>query len=346
MPSGPTRRPSAASSSASGALTIVVGAAMCVAQRHLKRLLAFSTISHMGVLLIGIGAADAPRPRRGPRCTRWPTGPSRPRCSSAVGILLNRYGSVDEDKLRGRAGDLRWVQALFVLAALGLAGLPPFGTSLGKSLVEEAGHELHLEWLPPLFLLGAALTGGAVLRAAGRVFWGWGRAEQDPSQSEDEAPETQESYTRAPFVMLLPVALLVAASLAVGLWPGLRPAAAVGAQRFLDQPGYLSAVLDRATARIRRVPGRAGPVGHPLESGRGAGRRRRRRLVAVRAARPVPRGQRARPPAAGPAPRPAQRRRSATTSPGPSSAPPCWAASAPTPCASPPCHPGAPPARN
>jgi multicomponent Na+:H+ antiporter subunit D len=37
-----------------GALTAAAGAAMCYAQRHLKRLLAFSTISHMGMVLLGI----------------------------------------------------------------------------------------------------------------------------------------------------------------------------------------------------------------------------------------------------------------------------------------------------
>src|SRR5205085_9873378 len=36
-----------------GALTAVVGAVMCFFQQHLKRLLAFSTVSHMGLFLVG-----------------------------------------------------------------------------------------------------------------------------------------------------------------------------------------------------------------------------------------------------------------------------------------------------
>ena len=37
-----------------GALTVVLGATMCWFQRHLKRLLAFSTVSHVGMLLVGL----------------------------------------------------------------------------------------------------------------------------------------------------------------------------------------------------------------------------------------------------------------------------------------------------
>jgi len=43
---------------AMGAVTAVLGAVMCVHQRHVKRLLAYSTISHVGVALLGVGLLD------------------------------------------------------------------------------------------------------------------------------------------------------------------------------------------------------------------------------------------------------------------------------------------------
>src|SRR5215211_2911995 len=42
-----------------GLLTALVGAVMCAAQHHLKRLLAFATISHVGLFLVGIGLLEA-----------------------------------------------------------------------------------------------------------------------------------------------------------------------------------------------------------------------------------------------------------------------------------------------
>ncbi|MFI8455369.1 hypothetical protein [Kitasatospora sp. NPDC085464] len=80
---------------------------------------------------------------------------------------------MDEHGLHGRARELRLPGLLFGLGAPALAGLPLFGTGLGKAVTEEAaGHELA--WLPAVFVLVSALTGGAVLRAALRVFAGAG----------------------------------------------------------------------------------------------------------------------------------------------------------------------------
>src|SRR5207248_8355932 len=41
-----------------GVLTALVGAVMCFAQQHVKRLLAFSTVSHMGLFLVGVGLLE------------------------------------------------------------------------------------------------------------------------------------------------------------------------------------------------------------------------------------------------------------------------------------------------
>ena len=40
-----------------GAIAIVYGAFVCVAQTDLKRLIAYSSVSHMGYVMLGIGAA-------------------------------------------------------------------------------------------------------------------------------------------------------------------------------------------------------------------------------------------------------------------------------------------------
>ena len=42
-----------------GAIAIVYGALVCIAQTDLKRLIAYSSVSHMGYVVLGIGAASA-----------------------------------------------------------------------------------------------------------------------------------------------------------------------------------------------------------------------------------------------------------------------------------------------
>ncbi len=60
-----------------GVVTALLGAFMCVMQRHIKRLLAFSTISHVGMFICGIGLLErqgAGRDRRLPRRPRADQG--------------------------------------------------------------------------------------------------------------------------------------------------------------------------------------------------------------------------------------------------------------------------------
>ncbi|WP_333767151.1 hypothetical protein [Streptomyces sp. IBSBF 2435] len=60
--------------------------------------------------------------------------------------------------------------ALFVAGGLAPAGLPPFGTALGKAPAEDAAGHAY-PWLPAVYAATSAPTGGAVLRAALRIFW-------------------------------------------------------------------------------------------------------------------------------------------------------------------------------
>ncbi|MEU9192274.1 complex I subunit 5 family protein [Streptomyces hundungensis] len=206
-----------------GTLTALVGAVMCWQQRHIKRLLAFSTVAHTGLFLVGIGLL---KPEATGGVALYVLGHAGVKAAlfACTGILLDRYGSVDEHELHGRARELRAVAALYVVGATALAGLPPFGTGLGKSVTEEAGGV----GFTVLFVAVSAVTGGAVLRVAARVFFGLGPRPLDErgceTEGEDEEPETQGRIGRVPATMVAVPALLLAGSLTTGLVPGLGTA--------------------------------------------------------------------------------------------------------------------------
>jgi multicomponent Na+:H+ antiporter subunit D len=246
---------------AMGALTAVVGAIMCTLQHHLKRLLAFSTVSHAGLFLLGF-ALLKPKALTGAAVYVAAHGAVKASLFICVGILLARKGSVDERRIFGKCKDLPYTGALFALGGLALAGLPPFGTFLGKGLIEEQAGELGLHWFSWLFLAVSALTGGAVLRAAGRVFLGWGqRPEFDPTSAEegDEHRETTEASTHTPVVMLAPGMLLIAVALTVGVVPSVASRTLTGAMGFQDHQGYEAAVLGVPSAST--APPAPGDVG-------------------------------------------------------------------------------------
>jgi multicomponent Na+:H+ antiporter subunit D len=99
---------------------------MCFLQRHLKRLLAYSTISHAGVMLAAIALLD-PKSLAGGANLVLAHGFLKGGLFLAVGILLAELESVDELRLRGAGRRLPFVGVLFGLAAVGLIGLPYVG---------------------------------------------------------------------------------------------------------------------------------------------------------------------------------------------------------------------------
>ena len=229
-----------------GVLTALVGALMCFGQRHLKRMLAFATVSHVGLFLIGLALFDAAG-LAGTALYVVADGLVKAALFVCVGIIQHRFSSVDELELRARCRPLRITGPLMVVCALAIASLPPFGPFSGKGMIDVAAHHAGVTWLPIVFVLVSAVTGGAVLRAAGRVFWGLGpRTEPlaaDVPGPHEADPELDYSHERVPRTMTIPSLVLAGTGLALGLVPGLARAAERAAARFVDRAGYAASVL-------------------------------------------------------------------------------------------------------
>jgi multicomponent Na+:H+ antiporter subunit D len=247
-----------------GTVTALGPAVLCFAQTHLKRMLAYATVSYIGLFLIGF-ALLTPDGLAGTAIYLVADGCVKAALFVGVGILQHRLWSADELRLRGKGRAMPYTAALFVVGALALASLPPFGTFLGKSMIEDAAVKAGYGWVIAVFILASALTGGAVLRAAGRVFLGLGGAgEPEPSfeidREESDEPETDDPRDRTPAMLFVPAAVLLAASLALGLVPGLDHAAQRAAAAFVDTAGYAATVLHGAASHTPQVAGPPPPT--------------------------------------------------------------------------------------
>lgn len=228
-----------------GVITALVGAVMCLLQQHLKRLLAFSTISHVGLFLIG-AALLTPLGMAGMAVYVLGHALVKGALFLCSGILLHRFESVDIAMLYRRGRALPYTGAIFLLGGLGLAGVPPFGTFLGKGIIEEASAAAGYPWLAAVLVLCAVCTGGAVLRAGVNIFLGWGQPFGDSSSAGERQESESESggpSPRTPFVMFMPALLLLVAAFLLGFVPHLGPGAEAAAARFQDSAGYIAAVL-------------------------------------------------------------------------------------------------------
>ncbi|MGH9688761.1 MAG: complex I subunit 5 family protein [Candidatus Acidiferrales bacterium] len=194
-----------------GSLTAVVGALYCFSQRHLKRMLAFSTISHIGLMLIGF-ALLSPRALGGLALYVMGHGLIKAALFIGAGVLLHRFGSVDEYDLRKNRVQLLPIGALMALGAWGLAGLPPFATFFGQIRIDEVSGQQHLTWLPVITIVAEALTAAAVLRFTARVFFGLGRGRSIITRGAAHLHtevETAGQHSSVPAFMWAPMALLI-----------------------------------------------------------------------------------------------------------------------------------------
>jgi multicomponent Na+:H+ antiporter subunit D len=232
-----------------GLVTAVVGALFCFRERHIKRLLAFSTISHAGIFLTGI-ALLTPLGLAGTAIYVVGHAFVKAALFLCVGIVLHRLGSVNETWLHGRGRQLRITGAVFVLASLGLADLPMFATFVGKGWIESSGGSHGLAWITAVLIVSSILVGGAVLRVAGGVFYGLGDPPSENPQmareASEETSETEEGKQRTPLTMIIPPVVLFVAAIVIAVLPHLGPALQGAAVRFQDQSAYNAAVLSGA----------------------------------------------------------------------------------------------------
>lgn len=243
-----------------GSLTAVIGALYCFGQRHLKRMLAFSTISHVGLMLIGFSLLNA-RALAGMALYLVGHGLIKAALFIGAGILLHRFESMDEYDLQGKpTRRLAPIGVLMVFGAWGLAGLPPFATFFGQLRINQVSGQQHLTWLPAVTIFAEAFTAAAVLRFTARVFFGIGRGKSVVAEGAPHLQSHVETGGRHSFVpafMWVPMAVLILGSALVAI--PLRGPAERAASRFESAPLYDAAVL-----QIKALPAVSRPYEQPL----------------------------------------------------------------------------------
>jgi multicomponent Na+:H+ antiporter subunit D len=252
-----------------GLVTAAVGALMAFLQAHLKRLLAYSTISHAGVMLVGIGLLDS-KSLGGVATLVLSHGLLKGGLFLVCGVILAEWEKIDELRLFGLGRARPFAGALFFLGAIGLIGIPYVGAYVGHAAIDEGATLHHLTWIPPLLMITAGLAAAAIVRAGARVFLGWGtRDDWLLSQQPEESPPKRDSYLAG---MLAVTATLILLGLVVSLVPGLSQRAEYGAERFRDRAAYAERVLHGKPMPTKRLPFAVQPTtGDSIAYGIGAG---------------------------------------------------------------------------
>jgi multicomponent Na+:H+ antiporter subunit D len=226
-----------------GVTTALVGAAMCLLQRHVKRLLAYSTISQAGLMVSGIALLD-PRSLAGVANLVLAHGLLKAGLFLLCGIVLVELRHIDELRLHGAGRRLRGAALLWLAGTIGLVGLPPIGTFLAHQLLDEGAREHGFGWLAVVSAVASGVCAGAMLRAGARIFLGWGAAEDDllTPEPEEQAPERDASVR----LMAAVAGCVIVLGLVASVVPGLEARTELAARRFADTSAYRATVLHGA----------------------------------------------------------------------------------------------------
>jgi hydrogenase-4 component F len=147
-----------------GLLSLALATFFLLQQRDVKRMLAYSSIEHMGVIAAGL-AFGAPLAVAGALLHTVNHAASKSLAFFAAGRLAERYGTREIASIRGGVQAMPVSGTLFAVAALALAGLPPFGIFRSEIMILTGGFSGGSPW-------GAAVV--TVLLAiafAGLVRW-------------------------------------------------------------------------------------------------------------------------------------------------------------------------------
>jgi multicomponent Na+:H+ antiporter subunit D len=231
-----------------GALSALLGAAMCYAQRDLKRLLAYSTVSQMGLMLLGI-ALLTPRGLAGAELIAVSHATLKGGLFLSAGMLLRRAGEGDELQLAGRGCDFQWMSSLFFVGAAGLAAVPPFSAFWGENLLDGSARSLGYFWIPWLAFAAYALSTAAIFRFSFRVFFGkrWRGEEFGVHSTVVEPGIAKEAHSATPAALYGPAAALIALGVITGVAPRITGAAEAAAIHIQNREAYARRILDMLT---------------------------------------------------------------------------------------------------
>jgi NADH-quinone oxidoreductase subunit M len=196
-----------------GLVSILYGALVAMSQKDFKALIAYSSISHMGFVLLGIAGMEAAG-LNGAVFQMFNHGIISAALFLIVGVLYDRTHDRTIAHYSGLWGQMpRYAVVVLVafFASLGLPGLNGFVSEMMIFLgAFHASDLLVPAWIPVLAVLGILFAAVYYLRTFRRMFFGHYSVHGDPAPLAD--------LTRREYLMLVPLALIM---LLLGLLPSL-----------------------------------------------------------------------------------------------------------------------------
>ena len=189
-------------------INIVYGALSAMGQKDLKYIVAYSSVSHMGVVMLGAATLTVDG-WNGAVYQMFAHGVMTGLLFALVGLVYERAHTRLVPKMGGFGKVMPGIAAFFTIACLSSLGMPGTAGFVAELLVFlGAWQSAHSWWAVP-GVLGAFVTAVYVLRAVKHIFWGPG-----PSEEFSALPDANRTEWAA-------LVILGGAILLFGFWPSL-----------------------------------------------------------------------------------------------------------------------------
>jgi len=195
-----------------GLVTMTVGAVLAVVATDIKELLAYSTASHLGLMIAGFGFQSHYGAEVG-AFHLLNHALFKAALFLVAGIVAHEVGTRHLDKLGGLRHDLPITAAITVIAALSMAGIPPFSGFYSKEILFAAAYHAAeegggLAWLYPSVAVFASIFTVLYSLRFLAMFFG-------------DKPDTVESVHRPSLGLIAPPAVLAGLTAVISVAPDL-----------------------------------------------------------------------------------------------------------------------------
>jgi hydrogenase-4 component B len=171
-----------------GALSVVVGAFYALAERNLKRLLAYSSVENVGIILMGVGLGMTGLALNQPVLASLGLVAAlyhllnhaffKALLFLSAGSVIDQSGTVDLNRMGGLSRRMPWTALIFLIGALSVSAIPPFNGFVSEWFTYQsilaAGRVSYfsLRVLAPLCAVCLALAGALAVMVYIKAFGG------------------------------------------------------------------------------------------------------------------------------------------------------------------------------
>ncbi len=200
-----------------GIISEMYGALMALAERDIKRIIAYSSVSQMGYILYGMGTLTY-NGLAGATLHVIYHAIVKALLFMVVGLVIHVTGKRRIDELGGLARRMPLVAACGAVGVLSIIGVPPLGIFDSEWMIFSGGFQTPYTTLSVVTLFSSLLTVAYALWFGSRIFLG-----SSPAETEDISLGPVSDRTpvpaRLPLAMVAPTVLLAALAVIEGVFP-------------------------------------------------------------------------------------------------------------------------------